>query len=86
MISTFFLPHMHDRYLYAGDIISVIYASVTRKNIYLPVALNLISLYTYSNFLWGLGPVPMQYVAVFYMAVVLKFTFDIFKPILKPSA
>jgi Gpi18-like mannosyltransferase len=85
MISTFFLPHMHDRYLYAGDIISVIYASVTRKNIYLPVALNLISLYTYSNYLWGLGPVPMQYVAVLFMVVVLKFTFDIFKPILEPS-
>ncbi|MCL2382727.1 MAG: hypothetical protein FWC79_00735 [Oscillospiraceae bacterium] len=52
MISTFFLPQMHDRYLFAGDIISIIYFAVKRKNLYIPLAINFISLYTYTNFLY----------------------------------
>ncbi|MDR0978723.1 MAG: hypothetical protein LBL91_02100 [Lachnospiraceae bacterium] len=81
LVSCFFLPHMHERYLYAADIISIIYFAITKKNIYIPLSVNLISFISYANYLYGAVPIPFSYVAIFYLAIIIKFTKDIFKPI-----
>lgn len=83
MICTFLLPHMHDRYLFIGDILSIAYFIVNRDKIYVPICINLISLYTYSCFLYGVPKIPIEYVSIVYLVVIILFTKDIFKEDLK---
>lgn len=51
IIATFILPGMHERYLFVGEILSVIYFIVYRKNGYIALFTNLCSLLTYSIYL-----------------------------------
>lgn len=44
----FFLPGMHERYMYVGDVLGVLYWLVIRKNVYLPVGIALVSAYSYA--------------------------------------
>ena len=50
MIATFLLPHMHDRYLFAGDILSILYFIYNKDKIYVPIGISLISIYGYTGF------------------------------------
>lgn len=79
MICTFLLPHMHDRYLYIGDILSIVYFAVNRDNIYVPIIVNVISLYGYCWFLFGGLTLPLEYVAIAYLITIVLFTKNIFK-------
>ena len=83
MICTFLLPHMHDRYLFIGDILSIAYFIINRDKIYIPICINLVSLYTYSCFLYGVPKIPIEYVSIVYLVVIILFTKDIFKEDLK---
>ena len=47
IIVPFFLPGMHERYMYLGDILAVLYFLLMRKNIHLPIGIILISTYSY---------------------------------------
>lgn len=50
-ITTFLLPHMHERYLYLGETLSVILAIIDNKYIPLALAINIISIITYLTYL-----------------------------------
>lgn len=52
MAMAFFLPSIHDRYLFTADILSIIYFMIQRKNIYIPIFINLASLSTYIIYLF----------------------------------
>ena len=52
MLTTFFLPSMHERYLYMGEVLSVLVFIAYRKNLFVPLALQTISLFTYTNYLF----------------------------------
>jgi hypothetical protein len=82
MIAPFLLPYMHDRYMFAADILTVVYFITNRKNIYVPISCTLISLYTYTYYLYGAKAVSMPIVSLFFLAIIIKFTYDVFKPIL----
>ncbi|HOK35996.1 MAG TPA: hypothetical protein PK860_01765 [Paludibacteraceae bacterium] len=43
----FFLPGMHERYLYLGDVLGVAYLMIFPRKFYLPLAVWVISLYSY---------------------------------------
>ena len=47
IIVPFILPGMHERYMYLGDLLGVLYYLVLRKNIQLPIGILLISFYSY---------------------------------------
>lgn len=47
LFSTFFLPHMHDRYIFIADILSIVYITIYKRKIYMPVIINFISTYSY---------------------------------------
>ena len=51
LICFYFLPCMHERYLYMADILSVIWYLFYNKKIYIPVIINLCSLLTYMSYL-----------------------------------
>ncbi|OIP83054.1 MAG: hypothetical protein AUK44_06130 [Porphyromonadaceae bacterium CG2_30_38_12] len=45
----FLLPGMHERYMFLGDMVGLLYLFVIRKNIYLPICILLISTYSYAR-------------------------------------
>lgn len=47
----FFLPHMHERYFYVADVLSMIYACMRPRRWYLPVLIIGASLFSYFTFL-----------------------------------
>lgn len=78
MIATFLLPHMHDRYLFAGDILSVLYCIYNKDKLYVPIGISLISMYGYTGFLFGKNPVPIQYLSFMYLVLIVIVTKDIY--------
>ena len=47
VIVPFILPGMHERYMYLGDILGIVYFLVSKRNPHFPAAILLISLYSY---------------------------------------
>ncbi len=78
MISTFLLPHMHDRYLYAGDILSILYLIYNKDKIYVPIGISLISVYGYTKFLFGDSYSPIQYISFIYLILIVLVAKDIY--------
>ncbi len=60
MLTTFFLPCMHERYLYMGEVLSVLVFIAFRKNLFVPLALQIISIWTYCNYLFGVEIISGQ--------------------------
>lgn len=71
LVATFFLPHMHDRYLYMGDILAILYLFYNKNKIYIPITIELISLYTYSRYLFGNNGIPIQIVSLLFFVVLV---------------
>ena len=71
MIIVFFLPCMHDRYLYIADVLSVIYFAIKRKNIFVPIVINCVSLYSYMNFLYYTSKIDSKIVALIYLIAII---------------
>lgn len=51
LICYFFLPCMHERYMYIADIVSIIWYKLYKRNIYIPIIINFVSLVTYLCYL-----------------------------------
>ena len=83
MISTFLLPHMHDRYLFAGDILSVLYLVYNKDKIYVPIGISLISMYGYTGFLFEGSPIPIQYLSFMYLILIVLVAKDIYNKYFK---
>lgn len=79
IIATYFLPCMHDRYLFAGDILSVLYFINTRKNIYVPIAVNLVSILCYFRYFYGFQLYSLKYISIIYLLVIILFTINVIK-------
>lgn len=78
---TFFLPGMHDRYLFVADILSVIYVIINRKNFYLPIFINFTSFSTYIIFLFGMPSSNITLLTYVYLIILSSFTLQIIKDI-----
>ena len=78
MVATFFLPHMHDRYLFMADILSIVYFLCNKKKIYIPIGVSAVSLYTYSNFLFGGNNIPVEYISIIFAILIFTITKDIY--------
>lgn len=73
-----FLPAMHERYTYLSDILLLIAAFIDKKNIKYAVVSEILSLITYSVFLWGNELVDRWFV-IAYLLLFIKFTVEIFQ-------
>lgn len=78
LVCTFFLPSMHDRYLYMADVISIIYFIVNRRKVYIPIIINFVSLYVYIEYLYATKNLPIEFVATINAIVLLILSKDIF--------
>jgi Gpi18-like mannosyltransferase len=63
LIVPFLLPKMHERYFYAADVISIIFAFYFPRRFYVPILVGTVSLLAYFPFLFNLRPVRLSYLA-----------------------
>lgn len=83
VVCVFFLPHMHDRYLFMADVLSVIYFIIVRKKIYIPIIINFISFSTYVKCLFNVKLLDMQILAIVNFAIVIYLSYSLFYDLLK---
>ena len=70
LVLPFTLPHMHERYFFAADVVSIIYAFYTPKRFLVPIIVVGASLFSYFPFLFREEPIDLRYLALL-MAVAL---------------
>lgn len=78
----FFLTNMHERYAYILEIVAILYCFVTPMGIPLAVLLNLASVFTYANYLFGYQAIPLNIVAFGGIFLYAAFSFWLFRSVL----
>lgn len=71
IVIPFLLPGMHERYMYLGDILGVLYFLVLRKNSYFPIGILLVSFYSYIRCSRFNDILPMWPAFIIYFSVIL---------------
>ena len=84
-ICLFFLPAMHERYGFLLDILSIVYFMVKRKKIYIPIAVNFVSLLSYMNYLLQKSLFDMKFLALLNLVILAVVTFDVLTDIKKDN-
>ena len=79
MICTFFLPHMHDRYLFVGDVLAIVFFLFNRKKFYVPILVQFISMYGYMNMLFSSFELEMKYMGIAYLVLMIIYSKDMYK-------
>lgn len=74
IIVTYILPGMHERYLFVGEILSVIYFIAYKKYGYVALFINMCSLITYSVFLNNYNFQYMTLFSIIYLIIIMIFT------------
>lgn len=69
---------MHDRYLFLGDILSILYYIYNKDKIYIPIGISLVSLYGYAAYLFNQKAIPIQYVSFIYFILLVIVAKDIY--------
>ena len=82
LICVYTLPSMHQRYLFSGDIIAVLYMFTRKERPFIPLLIWFISLNGYVLYLYGYGPlIDYRYLALVYLGIMVVMAQDlIFKP------
>ena len=79
VVTTFLLPCMHERYLYLGCVLAVIYFIAYGENLVLMVSILLCSTVTYFNYLFGVDFGFKGIVIIAYTVVLAYYTRDLFR-------
>ncbi len=77
LIATYFLPFMHERYMFMADILSVIWYFLYRRKIFIPLIINLSSLAGYSIYLFGFNCLPLWIFSGLMLIVIISLLLDI---------
>ena len=86
IIIPFILPGMHERYMYLGDIMGVMYFLILRKHIYLPFGIVLISFYSYIRCSRFNEVLPMSPAFAVYLLIIVLTTTEFIKSLKHESA
>ena len=85
----YFLPHMHDRYFFIADVLSVAFAFAYPQLSFVPVAVSFASLLGYHAYLKMRYLLPMRYGAAALLVVILTliicYAFDTLRSVKKRS-
>ncbi|MFT3751939.1 MAG: hypothetical protein QM800_03360 [Paludibacter sp.] len=71
IIIPFFLPGMHERYMYLGDILGILYFLVLKRNSHLPLAIASVSFYSYIRCSRFNDILPMYPAFIIYFLVII---------------
>ena len=77
LIAVYFLPFMHERYMFMADVLSVIWYFINKKKIYIPIIINLSSLAGYSVYLFGFKWMPLWIFSCLILLVIISLLLDI---------
>jgi hypothetical protein len=69
LLIPFFLPKMHERYFFAADVISIVFAAFSPAYYYVAIGISAVSFLAYQPYLFGQGLVPMAWLALALLAI-----------------
>lgn len=78
VITTFLLPGMHERYLFLGEVLSIILLIIYKKHLKLAIFINLSAIVNYSSFLFGFQNKYMWLMSLVYLFLIVEFTKNTF--------
>jgi Gpi18-like mannosyltransferase len=76
---------MHERYLYAADVLAVLVAWQYRDKFYVIVAVQLISFLAYAPYIYGVEPIKHEEVAVLFLITTLFVSYWLWKEITRTT-
>lgn len=80
IICTFFLPYMHDRYAYIADVLSIVYCILYgKKKIYVPICIQICSLYTYIFFLMRNISINIRFISIINIVTIVLLSISLYK-------
>lgn len=79
LLCTFFLPHMHERYLFAADIFSLLYSLIYNRNYLVTILISFISVVSYAMFLFSSHLIPTYLIAFIFLFLILYLIKDFMK-------
>lgn len=85
ILAPFFLPHMHERYSFFGEVFLLLYAVVKPGKFYLFVLQSLVAFMGYSVFLAQDWSLPLDYMPFITLAVLLGTGYEVYKYINDPA-
>lgn len=77
LICTYFLPAMHDRYIFIADVLAVVYFMIDKKKVYIPLGITTISLIPYLKYLFGFTVIDFKVAAIFNLIIIILFFKDL---------
>lgn len=86
MLTTYFLPHMHERYLYLTDIFLLVYVMIRTERFPWFVAASFVAIGGYSEYLTVQGPyVPYGVMSLIQLAVLVRIGLDLYQYMHDPA-
>lgn len=71
LIVPYFLPKVHDRYFYPGDVFSILYGFFFPSLFWVPIVVNMVSFFTYVPYLFGAEIFPLSSLALLLLFVIV---------------
>lgn len=78
LLTTFFLPQMHERYLFMGDVIALLYLIINTKKYYIPVIIEFISLNGYMYLLFSGFAINFSTLSIAFLVLIVLYTKDMY--------
>lgn len=85
LMANFFLPAMHERYLFAADVLILVIAFQFKTKFYLVLATQAISLLAYAPYLFSMEPIRHEDVALGFAIVLILTTYWLWQALLQPT-
>ena len=79
LIACFFLPQMHERYLFMADIISIIYACINKDKYYVPIIVSIVSLNGYLYLLFSGFFLNFNLLSILYLILIIIYSKNIYQ-------
>ncbi|UZT06029.1 hypothetical protein ONV75_15710 [Clostridium sp. LQ25] len=76
VVITYFMPGMHDRYMYIADILSIIYCISSKKKIFIALGINLMSFNSYIAYLFGYPLIDMKIASLIQFVILSMLIFN----------
>jgi Gpi18-like mannosyltransferase len=85
LMANFFLPAMHERYLFAADVLILIIVFQFKTKFYLILATQAISLLAYTPYIFGMEPIRHEDVALGFAITLILATYWLWQALLQPT-
>lgn len=79
LLCNFFLPYMHERYMFVADILTILYFICYKRNLFVAITTQLISLCSYSLFLFEKSVLPTYFLTFTFLSLIIYIIYDFVK-------